>query len=414
MRPQNSFKRRRGHSVTTISFYIHCGICVTMLQLNSLVDAFAPACSSQDKKCEGSVFPRRPTLPTISSISLGKTKGRGKQPFDFENVEDNFAMRMASYEHEEDQGEHDDQNVDIISSEPFNDEETLWERRNFLQGMVTATTAGLAMPSSSNAYDKAYPVTLDFDNNDSSRNLETIREERISVQRAKAKKSKDDLLQQPLVFRNVKDVIGSVAWGGALWLLLGSRSNPLVKPVANALYDTNTKKGAWVKDRNEGLFAPFPAAFSILMGVIFVLIGVFADRALLLLAEGDSNNVLQLAGVTLIGGASIELGRIASGEKMKSRADAERDSNLAQEFEEFSSKKLIYGQGGDVHRSEVIKSFRRYFAKYRVENDQYPLGDLEIEQLLRAWNKRMDNRETMSSSGFIKNVKINAQAEIKM
>jgi hypothetical protein len=421
MRLQNSCERRRGHSVTTISLYIQCGICVTILQLNSFVDAFAPACSSQEKKCEGSVFPRRPTLSTMNSISLGKTKGRGKQHFarnkmdDFDNnVEDNFAMRMASYQHEEDQEALDDHNGYNISSEALNEEETLWDRRNFLQGMVTATAAGLAMPSSSNAFEKAYPVTLDFENNDSSRNLETIREQRISVQKAKVKQSKDDLLQQPLMFRNGEDVIGSVAWGGALWFLLGSRSNPLVKPIANALYDTNTKKGAWVKDRNDGLFAPFPAAFSILMGVVFVLLGVFTDRTLLLFSDGDSNGVLQLAGVTLIGGASTELGRIASGEKMKTRDDAERDSNLAEEFEEFSSKKLVYGQGGDVHRSEVIRSFRRYFAKYRVENDQFPLGDVEIEALLRAWNKRSGNQETMSSSGFIRNVKINSQAEIKM
>jgi len=296
-------------------------------------------------------------------------------------------------------------------------DDSVKERREFLNAMfVASSVAAVSTTTSSaaNAYEKAYPVTLDFEGNDTSRNLENMRTERISSQKAKAKQTKEDLLQNPLSFKDKKDVFGSIAWGGAIWLLSGSRSNPLVKPIANALYDTSTKKGQWVKDRNEGMFSQVPLAFSILMGILFLVIGVITDRILLFSTEGDSNVVLQLAGVSLIGGASLELGRIASGEKMKTRENAERDESLANEFKEFASKKLIYGQGGSIHRSEVIKSFRRYFAKYRVENEEYPLGDLEIEQLLRGWNRRMGNLETMSSAGFIKNVKINAQAEIQM
>eukprot|EP00557_Chaetoceros_sp_GSL56_P011054 CAMPEP_0176480798 /NCGR_PEP_ID=MMETSP0200_2-20121128/2472_1 /TAXON_ID=947934 /ORGANISM="Chaetoceros sp., Strain GSL56" /LENGTH=320 /DNA_ID=CAMNT_0017876947 /DNA_START=634 /DNA_END=1596 /DNA_ORIENTATION=- len=288
------------------------------------------------------------------------------------------------------------------------------DRRLFLQNMLVATTASLGLSPSSEAFEQAYPITLDFENNDTSRNVQTIRQERISVKRAKLNQSRENVLSNPLAFKTKTDVLGALTWSGALWLLSGSRSNPLVRPLANALYDTNTKKGAWVKDRNEGLFAPFPIAFSILMGIVFLVLGVFVDRALLLVADGQSSTVLQLAGVSLIGGASLELGRIASGEKMKTREDSERDDTLADEFEEFASKKLIFGQGGSVHRSEVIKSFRRYFAKYRVENNDYPLNDLEIEQLLREWNRKMGNLESMTSSGFIKNIKINTEAEIKM
>ena len=312
------------------------------------------------------------------------------------------------------QYEHDDLSVHSQNINEIDGEEIIQERRKFLEGMFVASAAGLILPMAANAYDKAYPVNLDFENNDSTKNLQSIREERISVQRAKAKQSKSDLINKPFMIKDTKDVIGSAVWAGSLWLLSGSRSNPLVKPIANALYDTNTKKGAWVKDRNDGLFAPFPAAFSILMGFIFLILGFITDRVLLYAAEGESTVVLQLAGVSLIGGASLELGRIASGEKMKTRENAERDQNLADEFEEFAGRKLIYGEGGSVHRSEVIKSFRRYYGKYRVENEQFPLGDLEIEQLLRGWNRRNGNLETMSGSGFLKNVKINEQAEIKM
>eukprot|EP00979_Chaetoceros_neogracilis_P013365 scaffold3797_cov267-Chaetoceros_neogracile.AAC.19 len=406
-RSQNPCKRCRGQSATSMKTL---SICMTMLQLNSSVTAFSPG--SQENNRDGPLCPRRSTLPTI--------KSKGKLPLarnrldHLDNIGNNFAMRMAQ-QSEEVQTAHTERLLhnDSIILDEINDEENVLERRTFLQRMLTATSAGLSMPSISNAYDKAYPVNLDFANDDSSRNVESIRTERISVKRAKVKQSKDDILQQPLAFRNVKDAFGSVAWSGALWLLLGSRSNPLVKPLANALYDTNTRKGAWVKDRNDGLFAPFPAAFSILMGIVFLFLGIFVDRTLLLTSEGDSNGILQLAGVSLIGGASLELGRVALGEKRKTRDDAERDLSLAKEFEEFASKKLLYGQGGSAHRSEVINSFRRYFAKYRVDNDQYPLGDLEIEQVLRAWNKTVGNQESMSPSGFIKNIKINSKAEIK-
>ena len=132
-----------------------------------------------------------------------------------------------------------------------------------------------------------------------------------------------------------------------------------------------------------------------------------------LLAEGESNVVLQLAGVSLIGGASLELGRIASGEKQPTREEGERDQQLVSEFEEFASKKLIAGQGGSVHKSEVINSFRRYFAKYRVENDDYPLVDLEIERLLRRWARMQGNLEGMTSAGFMKDIQLNTESEIR-
>lgn len=414
-----SMKRQRGYktSISMKSFYVHCGVCIAAIQKTSCVDAFAPI--KESKKREGPLCPRR--LTSASALPAGRSsKGTLSLSINRSNDEtdagESFAMRMASHQNDVFDPKDDNELKNLVDAEHMNSDAVVVQRRKFLEGFFKASVAGVMVSNMSpaNAYEKAFPVNLDFDNNDSSINLQSIREERISVQKAKAKQSKSDLIKQPLAFKDKKDVIGSAVWGGALWFLLGSRSNPLVRPIANALYDTNTNKGAWVKDRNEGLFAPFPAAFSILMGVAFLVLGVLLDRTLLFVAEEDSNVVLQLAGVSLIGGASLELGRIASGEKMKTRADKERDDNLAREFEEFTSKKLIYAKGGSVHRSEVINSFRRYFAKYRVDNDEYPLGDLEIEQLLRAWNKTTGNPETMSGSGFLKNVKINSDAEIRM
>ena len=402
-RSNNSNRKQR------LAFYLQCAISLSSIHTNH---AFAPTSAPHENKCDGQLCSQLIAISAVSQNSGRRGKFHPRKQKALDQFESNFELRMAMYENE-----------DYFNHEPkkdqtfLDDDSSVKERREFLKAMFAASSlaaVSTTTSSAANAYEKAYPVTLDFEGNDTSRNLENMRTERISSQKAKAKQTKEDLLQNPLSFKDKKDVFGSIAWSGAIWLLSGSRSNPLVKPIANTLYDTSTKKGQWVKDRNEGMFSQVPLAFSILMGILFLVIGVMTDRVLLFSTEGDSNVVLQLAGVSLIGGASLELGRIASGEKMKTRENAERDETLANEFEEFASKKLIYGQGGSIHRSEVIKAFRRYFAKYRVENEEYPLGDLEIEQLLRGWNRRMGNLETMSSAGFIKNVKINAQAEIQM
>lgn len=387
MKRHSHIKKKLAASLT------RCCYCFT------LSSAFIPVqdTMNKNKKSSDPLCPR--TLRSTSLLS-GYLKSIERK--------DSFTLLMESFER--DQTNYDD----LISNTPQLDtendsEDTILKRRAFVYALVTASTT---VSTISYAYEKTFPVNLDFVNDDSSINLESIREDRIAQQKSEVKRSKDDIINSPFSFKNKKDFIGSLAWSGALWLLLGSRSNPIVKPIANLLYDENTKKGSWLKDRNDGLFSEFPLAFAILMAIIFLVFGVLTDRFLLFSTAGDSDIVLELAGVSLIGGASLELGRIASKEKMKTREDSERDETLADEFDEFASKKLIFGQGGSIHRSEVTRLFRRYFAKYRVENVEYPLSDLEIEGLLRAWNRRNGNENSISSAGFLKNVKINEQAKL--
>ena len=133
-----------------------------------------------------------------------------------------------------------------------NASEQLHKRRVFLNAMLTSTvvagaaTFGAASPAS--AYERVFPADLDFSGGDSTRDLATLRGERIAAKKAATKKSKGTL--------GGKDVAGSAIWAGALWLLSGSRSNPLITPLANVLYDE--KEEDWLKDRNDGLFACFP------------------------------------------------------------------------------------------------------------------------------------------------------------
>ena len=288
--------------------------------------------------------------------------------------------------------------------------ETCAARRRAIESIVRSTTLGLALVVQSNqpakAFEKAYPTELRVKEGDL--DLSQVRKAKMNAKRVKKERGLDYVGQNPWVFRGPKDVLTSVTWGGALWLLGGSRSNPLVTPIANLLY--NEKQEKWLQDRNQGLFASPPFPVLGMLGIVFLALGIATDRLILLLAEGEANVSLQMAGVTLIGAASLELGRIASGEKKMTREEDDRSTELEKEFADFAEKRLL--PGGNCHRNEVVRAFRRFNPKYRQSDSvEYPLTDLEIERLLRAWNRSRGNPE-MSSAGFYSNLQINNQADV--
>ena len=208
-----------------------------------------------------------------------------------------------------------------------------------------------------------------------------------------------------------EDSLPSLIWGSAFWLWSGSRSNPLATPLANVLYDAS--KEPWLQDRNDGLFASPPIPFLLLLGILLGGLGcVFQWGVVLPLTEGNHGLTIQLACVSLIGGAFIELGRTASGEKQSTRQEQDRQNQLQDEFETFARQRLL--PGGNCHRTDVVSAFRRFYAKYRqADSEQYPLTDLEIEQLLRDWNKTSNQgRAEMTSGGFYYGIQINSDADV--
>lgn len=275
-------------------------------------------------------------------------------------------------------------------------------RRSVLLGSITVSTALLttapdARRSAANAFDKkAYPLELQAPNE---KDAFDSRERMVKqIRNKEAKRASNPLVETPL--------LSSMLWGGALWFLSGSRSNPLATPLANVIY--NVKQEKWLQDRNEGLFASLPWEFLIILSFVFVALGYGTDALISALAEGDRTISLQLAGVSLIGGCSLELGRIASGEKKLTRQESDRESQLEAEFASFASERLQ--SGGNCHRNEVVRAFRRYYAKYRqADSEEYPLTDLEIEQLLRAYCR--PRGVEMSSAGFYSGVQINQAAD---
>lgn len=298
------------------------------------------------------------------------------------------------------------------SEQPFND-----SRRRFL-GTILLTTSIVAAShtivgttESASAYDLEYPTELGFVNDDISRDLRAVREEAYQTKKQSYERRMDYVTDKnPFLFRGPKDVVTCTVWGAALWLLSGSRSNPLVTPIANLLYDDEEQD--WLKDRNDGLFASLPLPLFGVLLIVFFVLGIGMDRLVLYLAEGSANVSLQLAGVSLISGASLELGRLASGEKGPTRQEFDRSMQLRQEFEDFATSRLK--MGGNCHRNDVVRAFRRFYAKYRQEDSSdYPLTNLEIEKLLREWNRsRGALMAEMSSAGFYNGLSINEQADV--
>ena len=293
------------------------------------------------------------------------------------------------------------------------DEDNNLGRRRFVKSIlstatIAATASQLVDPAS--AFEKAYPVELGFDNGDTSRDLQAVREELYKRKKKSYEKGMNYAKNKnPLLFRGPKDILTCTVWGGALWLLTGYRSNPLVTPLANAIYDE--QKQDWLKDRNDGLFASLPLPLFGVLLIVFFALGIATDRLILLVAEGNANTSLQLAGLSFIAGATLELGRIASGEKGPTRPEFDRSSLLRQEFDDFATKRLKLG--GNCHRSDVVRSFRRFYAKYRqVDSTQYPLTNLEIEKLLRDWNRSRGLMAEMTASGFYNGLSVNEQADV--
>ena len=288
-------------------------------------------------------------------------------------------------------------------------------RRNAV-GMAVAAASFLMTspsPNAANAYNTQFPVELTDSDRTQVGDI-TLGTRTNSVQRAAmAQQEKNVRQQKAMAFNNYfnlqDDLAPSLVWSAALWLLSGSRSNPLVTSLANLVYDAESEP--WLKDRNNGLFASPPVPFLIFLGILFVAIGFWTEFVLLQITEGDSAISLQLAGVSLIWGGFYEIGRIASNEKRLNRDEYERDVQLQDEFKAFAEQRLQ--TTGNCHRSDVVAAFRRFNPKYRqADNEDYPLTDLEIERLLRWWNGTYNQgRAEMTSAGFYYGLQINSDAD---
>mmetsp|Transcript_48692 Transcript_48692/g.55227 ORF Transcript_48692/g.55227 Transcript_48692/m.55227 type:complete len:397 (+) Transcript_48692:2-1192(+) len=316
-----------------------------------------------------------------------------------------------------------ERNLSLSSPKSWQKEElseaTIKNRKQALSSIssvLQATTVGIISssisPQLSHAFDKTFPVELtDIDDN-KSLGVVVISQRSNSQQRKQnAEQAKKKMNQNLLNFNLTNDLLPSIAWGLAFFFASGSRNSPIATPLANIIYDQHDQKNIWLRDRNEGLFASPPLPFLFLLSFLFLCIGFFTQFSLLQLSEGDSVICGQLAGVSVIGSGFFEIGRIANGEKRMTRNEKDRAVQLKEDFDKFAENRLRLD--GNCHRSDIVKAFRRYHAKYRQDSREYPLTDLEIERLIRFWNQQENQgKAEMSSSGFYYGIQINKDADV--
>jgi len=358
-----------------------------------------------------------------STIFRGTMNSRQQIHTGKDGQSDDFALRMGAAI----QSANDEDQIDDCSDNDIDDEsiqqQQIYERRHFLHGMLAAgiATAISTTIEPANAYEQAYPLELKAtpynEVETSSNSLSKLKQERISQKKAMVAATQDEMKNDPLGLKLIPGssnygltIFGASTWALALWFASGSRSSPVVTPIANLLYDES--KEDWLADRNDGYFGDLPLSFMAILSAVFVFCGIIADRLVYFLADGDAEVSLQLAGVSVIGGAVWEVGRLATKEKKQTRQEYERDVILYQEFEDFANKRIIVGRGS-CHRSDVISAFRRYNPKYRTaESEQYPLSDIELERILKAWNREFGSRSEMSSAGFFSGIYVDAEADV--
>ena len=331
-----------------------------------------------------------------------------------------------------------DQDETFMTENMAHDASSIMQRRKFLHNFVASTAAlatATAIDASSDqdhnnsippasAFEYTFPVELtsvplnqdDVEEN-ASNSLSRLQQERLTNKRSKVLATQTELSTDPLGFFSLSStydgillITGISLWTLALWFISGSRSNPLVNPIANILYDVNDSESEWLRERNQGYFSEYPPQLTLVLGMIFICLGVLADRSVYFLADGEVGIPVELGGVAAISGAFWEVGRLAAGEKSSTKEESERDDLVESEFEDFANRRLLTGRSTlSVHRSEVVKAFRRFNPKYRVENDDYPLSDIEIERVVRKWAR--SRGIDMSSAGFFTGMGIDSAAD---
>jgi len=288
----------------------------------------------------------------------------------------------------------------------------LLDRKQALRSAAAAVMAsGMVLSARpAGAFDRSFPTELADDDSDSNTGVLIGSRSTAAQRRQKAVATKQKLDQNLASFSPKTDALPSLVWGLAIFFATGSRNTPLATPLANLIYSEESEP--WLRDRNAGLFGPLPLPFLGLLGAVFLVLGTVTQYTLLQLSGGDSGVCGQLAGVALINGGFFEIGRIASGEKKMTKEENDRAVMLDEEFDDFARKRLQ--SGGNCHRSDIVRSFRRFNPKYRNENEQYPLTDREIERLLREWNETKNpyGKAEMRSSGFYYGIQINKEADV--
>ena len=132
--------------------------------------------------------------------------------------------------------------------------------------------------------------------------------------------------------------------------------------------------GEWLEDRAGGYASEAPLPVRVATGALFAAAGFALERVLT--AASSEQAAFYLGASTTLWGSLYEVAR----PKLASRAEREQREVREADFIAFAEARLE--AGGSCHETEIVKAFRRYYPKYRVNRG---ITDKEVYDLMRRW-----------------------------
>ncbi|GMI39502.1 hypothetical protein TeGR_g11706 [Tetraparma gracilis] len=182
----------------------------------------------------------------------------------------------------------------------------------------------------------------------------------------------------------------------SLYLLSGSRSTPLARPLSKLLPPSSPYRA----DLAAGYLASPPLPIALLLLAAYALLSLPAAALLLLLSSGDDRTCLQLSVLLLIAAGLLELARVDSRLKPSPRGEAEAAERLREEFWAFAGERLREDAEASCHREDVLRAFRRFHPQYRTGG----VEDLQVERQLADWLR--ERGRGLSGAGFARGVRV--------
>lgn len=212
---------------------------------------------------------------------------------------------------------------------------------------------------------------------------------------------------QVLTTLQLSDVIGALlvayalAVGPGPWVAplgIGTNIRPTRQVALLIARATGLSREQWALDVADGFSYELPPPILGLMGLTFALVGLLVERGLLL-AIDSKMFVASVGGSLAIAAVFFELIR----PPLESRADHEQRQAEYGEFEQFARAQLERATGASCHETDIVRSFRTFYPKYRAASGK--ISDTDIEGMMRRWG-----RFERSPAGYYKGIALKPSA----
>lgn len=191
------------------------------------------------------------------------------------------------------------------------------------------------------------------------------------------------------------DLVASALFAVVLWFGVlndlffprAARPSDIVLPALGRLLGM---EGKWLDDFEKGSRGEFPATILAISVPIFLLGGAAVEtlaRFLYGSMSGDSSAFAFSIGVIgCIWAGVYEIGRVDTGDALRTREEDEERERVRQEFQDFAEKNIERcSETQSVNQVEIVRVFRRSYARHRRVDQEGSAPDELIIRALRLW-----------------------------